>query len=108
MRETLSLSMLALVLVACGPMESESAADSLGRAKAARGGGGGGGGGRFEIGANNLFFNPTPATGQVSLAGFVVVTFGAISTGSFAPPDAKGVTPNGAVLLRDPMLNAGF
>ena len=102
MRETLSLSMLALVLVACGPMESESAADSLGRAKAARGGGGGGGGGRFEIGANNLFFNPTPATGQVSLSGFVVVT------GNFVLPDDTVVTANGAVLLRDPMLNGSY
>jgi hypothetical protein len=96
-------------------MESNSAADSLGRipadarAKGAPGGGGGGGGGgRFEIGANNLFFNPNPATGQVSLSGYVVVTFGAISSGSFIPPDDTIVTANGVALLRDPMLNGAY
>jgi hypothetical protein len=35
----------------------------------------------------------------------VVVTFGAISSGSFVPPDDIIVTANGAALLRDPLLN---
>ena len=61
-----------------------------------------------STGANNLFFNPSPAKGEVSLSGFVVVTSGPISTGSFIPPDDTVVTANGVALMRDPALNGAF
>lgn len=115
MKTNLIASMLAVSLFACG--STEVAPGGLGRsardaaAKGAGGGGGGGGGGssgRFEMGANNLFFNPSPAQGEVSLSGFVVVTFGPISTGSFIPPNDTVVTANGVALMRDPALNGAF
>jgi hypothetical protein len=115
MKTNLIASMLAVSLFACGSTQVDSGA--LGQrardtaAKGAGGGGGGGGGGssgRFEMGANNLFFNPNPARGEVSLSGFVVVTSGPISTGSFIPPADTVVTANGVALMRDPALNGAF
>jgi hypothetical protein len=97
-------SMLALAMVACGgPVSSGADAFGQGRDTAAKGGGG-----RFEMGANSLFFNPNPAQGEVSLSGFVVVTLGSISTGSFIPPTDTVVTANGVALLRDPALNGAY
>jgi len=109
-KTNLTASFLALTLVACGSHESDRNMPGQGpRDTAAKGGGGGGGGGgRFEMGANNLFFNPSPTQGEVSLSGFVVVTWGPISAGSFGPPADTVVTANGVALMRDPALNGEF
>jgi hypothetical protein len=107
---TLSLSLLALAFAACGPQPDAAWAfgSNSPASTSAKAGGGGGGGGRFEIGANDLFFNPAPAAGEVSLSGFVVVTFGSVSSGSFIPPADSIVTANGVALLRDPALNGAY
>lgn len=103
-----SLSLLALALAACGSQETDPAAAFASDPPAGTSAKGGGGGGRFELGANDLFFNPAPAAGEVSLSGFVVVTFGSISSGSFIPPTDTVVTANGVALFRDPALNGAY
>jgi len=69
---------------------------------------GGSGSNRFEVGAASGLYLVDPAAGEPSVQGFVVVTLGHISSGSFIPPPDTVVTMNGVAMLRDPNLNGSF
>lgn len=69
---------------------------------------GGSGSNRWEIGAAGGLYVVDPAAGEPSVQGFVVVTFGPVSSGNFIPPDGTVVTLNGVPLLRDPTLNGAW
>lgn len=69
---------------------------------------GGSGSNRFEMGAAGGLYLVDPARGEPSVQGFVVVTLGPISGGSFIPPADTIVTMNGVPLLRDPNLNGAY
>ncbi len=69
---------------------------------------GGSGSNRFEVGAGNGLYIVDPAAGEPSVQGFVVVTLGHISSGSFIPPPDTVVTMNHVRMLRDPNLNGSF
>jgi len=49
-----------------------------------------------------------PAAGEPTVLGYVVVTLGPVSGGSFIPPADTVVTINGVALLRDPRLNGAY
>lgn len=69
---------------------------------------GGSGSNRFEMGAAQGLYVVDPAAGEPTVEGYVVVTWGNISSGNFIPPADATVTLNGVALLRDPNLNGAY
>jgi hypothetical protein len=69
---------------------------------------GGSGSKRWQMGAADGLYVQDPAAGEPTVAGFLVVTAGPVSSGNFIPPADTVVTLNGVPLLRDPALNGAY